>query len=71
MNSVAKQIIGSIEMVANPEVVDGYVSKSEVPLDDARRIERELEAAGFVADWAPAKKSEHSREAYAWLYVTA
>lgn len=67
-NNMTK-ILGDVEMVANPEVDGGLVSANEVPLDDARRMVRELTAAGFVADWAPAEKSEHSRDAYAWIYV--
>jgi hypothetical protein len=31
---------------------------------------RELQAEGIEADWAPAERSERSRDAYAWLYVT-
>jgi hypothetical protein len=65
-----KQILGDIRMVTNPDVENGLVSASEVPLDDARRLVRELTSEGFLADWAPAEKSEHSRKAYAWLYVT-
>lgn len=68
-NSKMTKILGDVEMVANPEVDGGLVSANEVPLDDARRMVRELAAAGFVADWAPAEKSEHSRDAYAWIYV--
>lgn len=70
MNKVARQILGDVRMVANAEVDGGLVSESEVQLDDARRLVRELAAAGFVADWAPAERSEHSREQFAWLYVT-
>lgn len=70
-NSKMTKILGDVEMAANPEVDGGLVSVNEVPLDDARRMVRELEAAGFVADWTPAEKSEHSRDAYAWLYVVA
>jgi hypothetical protein len=70
MTKVVPQIVGSIVMVANPDVDGGLVSKSEVPLDEARRMVRELQAEGIEADWAPAERSERSRDAYAWLYVT-
>lgn len=69
MNKIAKQILGGVEMTVNDEVTGGLVSASEVPLDDARRMVRDLAAAGFDADWAPAERSERSRDAYAWLYV--
>lgn len=65
-----KKILGDVAMVENAEVAGGLVSAAEVPLDDARRLVRELEADGHVADWAPAERSEHSREAFAWLYLT-
>jgi len=65
------QILGDIEMVENAEVEGGLVSARELPLDDARRLVRELEAAGYVADWTPSSRNDHSREQFAWLYVVA